>query len=181
MAILGPTNIEWVTTIFGLLRAGFAVVTLSPRLSAKAVLNLMLETHCESIICADSPLVLSTVAQAKELSPMQTVPILRRTWFDRPPTGVAPLTRRINKAKEAERMVIIQHSSGSTGLPKPIYSSHKRCTGAYPPAPGTKEFITLPLWVACTDLHLLHLSLIFLAGIIAFHSPYCHGICIAVE
>ncbi|KAL8933717.1 MAG: hypothetical protein Q9216_006236 [Gyalolechia sp. 2 TL-2023] len=146
VAILGPTNIEWVATVFGLLRAGFAVVTLSPRISAKAVMKLMSETHCESIICADSSLVLRTVDQVKEQASIQTVPILRRTWFDRPSVGVAPLTPVINKAKEAKRLVIIQHSSGSTGLPKPIYATHERCTQSYPGATGTKEFMTLPLY-----------------------------------
>lgn len=112
----------------------------------------MFETHCESIICTDASQTLHTVDQVKEQANIQTVPILRRTWFDRPLAGSTHLTRDINKAKEAERMVIIQHSSGSTGLPKPIYANHKRCTQPYRAVTGTREFMTLPLWVTRPSL-----------------------------
>ncbi|KAL8707032.1 MAG: hypothetical protein Q9225_007868, partial [Loekoesia sp. 1 TL-2023] len=142
----GPTNVEWLTTVFGLLRAGFAVVTLSPRISSQAVAKLMSETHCETVICADSFQLLRTIDRVKEELDVQMIPILRRTWFDRPSTGGPPLTRDIDKAKEAERMILIMHSSGSTSLPKPIYTNHKRYTQYNQISPGEKEFMTLPLY-----------------------------------
>lgn len=145
VALLGPTNIQWIATFYGLLRAGFAVLTLSPRISSQAVANLMSETHCASIVCADSPQILRTIDQVKDSISVQAVPLLRRAWFDRPPTDGPPLTRDIDKAKEAERTVVIMHSSGSTGLPKPIYVNHKWHTQPGQASVGTKDFTTLPL------------------------------------
>ncbi|KAL8965587.1 MAG: hypothetical protein Q9197_006448, partial [Variospora fuerteventurae] len=148
VALLGPTDIQWIVTFFGLLRAGFAVVTLSPRLSSQAVANLMSETDCAAIICADSPQILRTIDQVTGQMKVQAVPLLRRAWFDRPWIDGPPLTRDIDKAKEAERMVIIMHSSGSTGFPKPVYTNHKRYTQLSLTLPGTKDFMTLPLYHA---------------------------------
>lgn len=145
MAVLGPTTLEWVITLFGLLRAGFVVVTLSPRISAQAVANLMSETRCESIICANSLQILRTIDQVKNRIDVQAMPIMRRAWFDRPPVDGPPLSGNIDKFKEAEKTVIIMHSSGSTGLPKPIYTNHKRYTQSYQAVAGTKGFMTLPL------------------------------------
>ncbi|KAL8645201.1 MAG: hypothetical protein Q9210_006841, partial [Variospora velana] len=148
VALLGPTDIQWIVTFFGLLRAGFAVITLSPRISSQAVANLMSETDCASIICADSPQILRTIDQVKDQIKVQAVPLLRRASFDRPWIDGPPLTRDIDKAKEAERMVIIMHSSGSTGLPKPVYTNHKRYTQSFQTSAGTKDFMTLPLYHA---------------------------------
>ncbi|KAI4149890.1 MAG: hypothetical protein L6R39_002393 [Caloplaca ligustica] len=78
VALLGPTTIEWVVTLFGLLRAGFAVVTLSPRISAQAVASLMSATHCESVICAVTPQTLRTLDQVKGRRDIQATPILSR-------------------------------------------------------------------------------------------------------
>ncbi|KAL8738447.1 MAG: hypothetical protein Q9181_000761 [Wetmoreana brouardii] len=148
-AVLGPTNIEWVATFFGLVRAGFAVVTLSPRISATAIVNLTSETQCETVIYADSPQLRKVVDQVKEQKDVQTMTMLQRAGFDKPPTGEPPLERDIDKAKEIERNVVIMHSSGSTGLPKPIYTPHKRYTQSrHVPGPGTRELITLPLYHA---------------------------------
>jgi len=54
-ALLGHTDLDWIVSVFGLQRAGYAVLTLSPRLSAQAIINLMEKTHCETLIYRDSP------------------------------------------------------------------------------------------------------------------------------
>lgn len=145
--MLGPTNIEWVANMFGLLRAGFAVVTLSPRISVQAIVKLMSETQCETVVHADSPQFLRTIKQVKDQAHVQAATMLRRADYDKPPANEPAICRDIVKAEEAERSVVIMHSSGSTGLPKPIYTSHRRYTGfrTPPTARRTREFMTLPL------------------------------------
>ncbi|KAL8969455.1 MAG: hypothetical protein Q9183_001988, partial [Haloplaca sp. 2 TL-2023] len=124
----------------------FAVVTLSPRISAEAVANLMSATHCDVIVHTESPIPLRTVDEVKHQMNIHAIPMLQRDGFDTPSTEDQPFNRNVDKVKEAERMVIIMHSSGSTGLPKPIYTSHKRYTVGLPSiGPGTKHFMTLPL------------------------------------
>ncbi|KAL8649833.1 MAG: hypothetical protein Q9226_005412 [Calogaya cf. arnoldii] len=146
VALLGPTNIEWIATLFGLLRAGFAVVTLSPKVSAQAIINLMSETRCETIVHAESPPLNGIIEHVAGQVSIMTCPILRRTGFDRPPSDEPLLVREVDKAQEANRLAIIMHSSGSTGLPKPIYTSHKRYVRSMiPVGPGDRDFMTLPI------------------------------------
>ncbi|KAL8734217.1 MAG: hypothetical protein Q9166_001703 [cf. Caloplaca sp. 2 TL-2023] len=148
VALLGPTNLEWFATLFGLLRAGLAVVTLSARISAQAIVNLMSEAQCDTIIHADTSHLLRVVDQVKDQGSFETVPILPRIGFDRPLTSDPPIIRDIDKAKEAERLIIIMHSSGSTGLPKPIYTNHNRYVQSINPVnPGTRDFMTLPITI----------------------------------
>ncbi|KAL8749393.1 MAG: hypothetical protein Q9199_007714, partial [Rusavskia elegans] len=149
VAVLGPTNIEWIATFFGLLRAGFAVVTLSPKISAQAIINLMSETRCETIVHADSPQLHGVIEHLADQTSIMRIPILPRTGFDRPPSHEPLLVRDIDKAKEADRLAIIMHSSGSTGLPKPIYTNHKRYVQSLNPvSPGSRDFMTLPMYHA---------------------------------
>ncbi|KAL8991869.1 MAG: hypothetical protein Q9169_007580, partial [Polycauliona sp. 2 TL-2023] len=146
VALLGPTNIEWIATFFGLLRAGFAVVTLSPRISAQAIVKLMSETHCETIVHAETSQLLRVIGLVADETSIKTLALLCRTGFDRPPSNEPPLVRDIDKAKEAERLAVIMHSSGSTGLPKPIYTNHKRYVQSLNPvSPGSRDFMTLPI------------------------------------
>ena len=153
------------------------MITLSPRISAQAITNLLSETHCEAVVCADSSQVLQKLDQVKKQMAVQATPMLRRIWFDRPAADDAHLHRDVDKAKEAERMVIIMHSSGSTGLPKPIYTNHKRYTQPYQAAQGTKDFMTLPLSVLCDMTFNGSVSLILKTDITHSQCPYCHGKC----
>ncbi|KAL8777966.1 MAG: hypothetical protein Q9213_007632 [Squamulea squamosa] len=147
LAVLGPTNIEWFATFFGLLRAGFAVVTLSPRISAQAIINLMSETQCKTIVYTDSLQLRQRIDQVKDETSYQIVPMLCRTGFDKLSNDEPPLVRIVDKVREADRMAIIMHSSGSTGLPKPIYTNHTRYVHSDNlVSPGSRDFMTLPMY-----------------------------------
>ena len=62
--------------------------------------------------------------------------------FDAP---TVPFDRQVNTDKERRRPAIIVHSSGSTGLPKPVEVGHARYTIAYAIGDGDRDFMTLPL------------------------------------
>ena len=144
VALLGPTSLDWVVSVFGLSRAGYTVLTLSPRLSAPAIVKLMQETHCECLIYQESPQLLAVVKEAMSLMSLQTLPILSRHLYD---VEGPRFERDINIVEERKRTAIIVHSSGSTGLPKPIEIVHARFTTEYPIGPGDRDFLTLPLCV----------------------------------
>ena len=40
-ALFGQTDLDWIVSAFGLQRAGYAVLTISPRLSADVIANWM--------------------------------------------------------------------------------------------------------------------------------------------
>jgi acyl-coenzyme A synthetase/AMP-(fatty) acid ligase len=46
----------------------------------------------------------------------------------------------------SSRTSFIIHSSGSTGLPKPIFQTHKACLTNYSSSTGYRAFLTLPLY-----------------------------------
>jgi len=145
VALLGPTNLDWVVSVFGLSRAGYTVLTLSPRLSARAIVKLMQETHCGCLIYHEVPQSLVVVKEAASLMSLQTLPILPRHEYDKLEDHVPPFERDIDMAEERKRPATIVHSSGSTGLPKPIEVEHARYTMAYAIGPGDRDFMTLPL------------------------------------
>ncbi|KAK5004059.1 hypothetical protein LTR28_009394, partial [Elasticomyces elasticus] len=64
-----------------------------------------------------------------------------------PRQGLLP-ARRLDRAKETEKIAWIIHSSGSTGLPKPIYQTHRGALQNYVKNFGLQGFITLPLFHA---------------------------------
>ena len=145
VALLGPTNLDWVVSVFALSRAGYTILTLSPRLSAPAIVKLMQETHCECLVYHESPQLQVVVKEAASLMSLQTLPILSRRDYDTPEDTAPPFERDIDVAEERRRPAIIVHSSGSTGLPKPIEVVHARYTTAYAIGPGDRDFMTLPL------------------------------------
>ena len=148
VAILGPTDISYLISLYGLIHAGYAVLMLSPRIAAKAIASLMSQTHCGTLYHADLPSIARIVEEVKVEMPIHSLPLAQRKDYDKPDSVEFPVARDIDRLKEVNRKVIIMHSSGSTGTPKPIYLTHNRYNPMYPKGPGTKDFMTLPLLVA---------------------------------
>ena len=142
---LGPTNLDWVISVFGLSRAGYTILTLSPRLSASAIVKLMRETHCECLVYDDLPQLEAVIKEVVPLTSSQILPILSRNDYDKPGNPPLPFERDIDVAEETKRAATISHSSGSTGLPKPIEVVHARYTIPYAIGPGDRDLVTLPL------------------------------------
>lgn len=55
-------------------------------------------------------------------------------------------TRRYDAAKENLKRVVIIHSSGSTGLPKPIYLTQRSCIAAFGTHLDRRALMTQPLF-----------------------------------
>ena len=129
VGILGPTDIDWVITLFALSRVGKTVLILSPRLSAEAVLKLARETQCQSLIYRDT-LILSGIVQEVQKSNkgMQMFHMLTRDKYDVSNQEIAPFVRDINITEERNRTCVVMHSAGSTGLPKAMEVTHARFT-----------------------------------------------------
>ncbi|KAL8952684.1 MAG: hypothetical protein Q9222_001421 [Ikaeria aurantiellina] len=71
------------------------------------------------------------------------LPMMDRAQYDMAHVEPFPLTDH-----KKEDIIIIMHSSGSTGFPKPIYTNHVRYTTSSNPGPGTRDMMTLPLFHA---------------------------------
>ena len=105
----------------------------------------MQETGCNCLIYHELPQLLAVVRQAVSLMSLQTLPILSRNEYDKPEDPAPHFERDIDVAEERRRPATIVHSSGSTGLPKPIEVVHARYTMAYAIGPGDRDLMTLPL------------------------------------
>ena len=147
VGILGPTDIDWVITLFALSRVGKTVLILSPRLSAEAITKLTQETQCRHIVYRDSSTLSRIVKEVEGLKrDMKTFPMLTRDLYDDPNRVVTPFTRHIQDVSaESNKTCVIMHSAGSTGLPKAMEVTHTRFTMPYPFGDGNEDLLTLPL------------------------------------
>jgi acyl-CoA synthetase (AMP-forming)/AMP-acid ligase II len=126
------SDLTLVIYIFALMGLGVPAVLLSTRLSAEAVRHLLQRTRTTAIIA--SPRLEGTVAEAVESwnkddsPPSRHSPAPYKTfWADEGCLSLSQsdISRPNHFLSESDCNVLILHSSGTTGLPKPIYTSHR--------------------------------------------------------
>lgn len=147
IALLGPTDLAYIITFFALARLGYASLCLSPRLAPNACEKLIRETGAIAIIPGKTSQMASLVAQTQELLQVETIKLISREDFDKKASNELPFQRqKIDRKVEKEWPLAILHSSGSTGLPKAIYLSHRRLLMKIPAPKGQTEFNTFPFF-----------------------------------
>lgn len=116
VGLVSVTDLSDIITYFALMRLGVTLLFLSTRISEPAYAHLIDVTHCCYIIY--SPELASTMERVqkpagfKGLIPI--IPDARNTGLER------ELDIRLNPGKEAQVAGWIIHSSGTTGMPKPV-------------------------------------------------------------
>ncbi|KAL2415810.1 Non-canonical non-ribosomal peptide synthetase ascB [Exophiala dermatitidis] len=156
VALLGPSNLDYVITALALSRLGFTVLYLSTRISEPAYLSLLDATGCRHIVF--HPTFQKTVSALKAVKPdLEIIPIRGESDYKYEPsskltTGVqeeqAEQEQNLDLDEETKKVCWIIHSSGSTGPPKPIYQTHYSALRNYEQNMNMKGFITLPLFHA---------------------------------
>lgn len=130
--------------VFALIRLGYTVFLLSPRLAQSAVKELLTSMQQGRYV----------LFYATEHSPIQPDAardlelhqIIRRDEYDGLHHRESPdfHRERIDNTKEHHRRCLILHSSGSTGLPKPIDYNHQKLVGVNVYAQDATAFVTMP-------------------------------------
>lgn len=131
-----------VVTFFSLARLGCIVMMLSPRLSADACVSLLSNVGCTTLLYGHTTTIRSTVGEILRQKPVTCSPIctdINRAMEDLA-MGLPSQTARAQKSHTA----VILHSSGSTGLPKPLYLSHNALVSQIKHGPGLSSFNSLP-------------------------------------
>jgi acyl-coenzyme A synthetase/AMP-(fatty) acid ligase len=124
---------------------GYTTFILSPRLPVNAIVNLLKDTN--ATIFLHAPQHVETASKTAEELPLKLIPVLTRPQYDLPTTQ--PFARlNVDPTKENLRKLIIMHSSGSTGLPKPIHYTHHRLLSTVRTAQYLTAFQSVPLFHA---------------------------------
>ncbi|KAL4755761.1 uncharacterized protein BDW70DRAFT_167943 [Aspergillus foveolatus] len=143
VAILGPSNLDYIVSLFALSRLGYAVLLLSTRLSTEAYTNLLAQTTCSHILY--SPTTEKAVEAIRGASSQINTFLIPEHIIYSKCTESSDL--RLSRQPElAQKWAFIIHSSGSTGLPKPIFQTHAACIANYTTSNSYRALLTLPLY-----------------------------------
>lgn len=143
MAVLGPSSFDYVITLLALSRIGFGVMLLSTRLHNEAYMSLLEKTKCHHVLVA--PGFESTIALIQEQYQLKSFSIPDQSVYGRTPSSPR-YQREVELIDEENCISFVVHSSGSTGLPKPIFQTHRACLSNYAQGSGMRAFVTLPLF-----------------------------------
>lgn len=143
IGLLAPSNLDFVVSFFALSRLGYTILTLSLRISPVAVSNLLKQCNCNIIIHGSSRSIETTLEKVKNDLPLKPLALPSRGDYDIPASQTL-FVREFDREGENGRLAIIIHSSGSTGLPKPIGLSHRAILCHPPVGSGLHNFNALP-------------------------------------
>ncbi|KAI1627955.1 hypothetical protein EDD37DRAFT_560252, partial [Exophiala viscosa] len=147
VALLGLSNLGYSITALALSRLGFTVLFLSTRLSEAAYLSLLEATNCQHMVI--HPSFHKIAASLKSSLPaLDVIEIRKQSEYASPHAPTFGHLQTLNPDLENSKICWIIHSSGSTGLPKPIYQTHRAALGNYQQNMNMRGFITLPLFHA---------------------------------
>jgi acyl-coenzyme A synthetase/AMP-(fatty) acid ligase len=122
---------------------GYGILLLSTRLATDAYVSLLEKTDCHDILGASTTIKSTTaILEVRECNRF-TIP--EKSNYDTSDSSRLPLLPSATPDAASEVAFII-HSSGSTGLPKPIFQTHKACLSNYANGSGYRAFLTLPLY-----------------------------------
>ncbi|KAI1154384.1 hypothetical protein F4825DRAFT_472375 [Nemania diffusa] len=146
-AILASSNVDFLVTFFALSRLGYTVLCLSLRIPEVAIVELLKQAQCHTIIREESPFVTAKVEAVRKVWHLDELPIPNRPHYDR---GDAPheqpFIRAYDAAQERDRVALIMHSSGSTGLPKVVALTHRNVLTHAVQGAGMDNFAALPFY-----------------------------------
>jgi acyl-CoA synthetase (AMP-forming)/AMP-acid ligase II len=163
VAVLGPSNLDYIVSMLALTKLGHTVLFLSTRISQAAVDSLITTTGATYLL-TDSRYTQSAIDAQKSVSELHIGEIARLSIYNFPIEVHADtrLDYQLDHTLEASNNIYIIHSSGmfiplsvdawtnvtkgSTGLPKPIYQPQKSAIANYAVSMDMKAFITLPLY-----------------------------------
>ncbi|KAI0531865.1 hypothetical protein GGR58DRAFT_492106 [Xylaria digitata] len=142
VGILSQSGLHVIITIIGLSRLGYTVFLISTRLASPALDRLIKLTGCSIILT--TPNFHATLAEVSKERQPTLVPILAHSDYYR--KDAPAFVRLCDPEYENKKMAVILHSSGSTGLPKPIWLSHRSCIGAFALNMDMRSLLTSPLF-----------------------------------
>jgi acyl-coenzyme A synthetase/AMP-(fatty) acid ligase len=179
VALLGPSDLNYLVTMLALSKLGHTGLLLSTRISLEAYASLLEKTASRHIVIHESFRDTACDLQKRIINGLEIDEIPTQEVYDYPieddddddddvDTIIAP---SLDPSEEANHIAWIIHSSGSTGLPKPIFQTQRAAVKNYATNMNMRGFITLPLYHnhgisclfrsihSCKSIHLYNASL----------------------
>jgi acyl-CoA synthetase (AMP-forming)/AMP-acid ligase II len=111
-----------------------------------AIVNLLKDVNATTFLHA--PQHVETASKTAQELILKPLPILTRPQYDTTSTTPPFARQGVDPKKENLRKLIMMHSSGSTGLPKPIHYTHARLLSTFRTAQYLTAFQSVPLFHA---------------------------------
>ena len=142
VGLLGDSDLSYLVSFLAISRLGHSALLLSTRITAEAYESLLLSTQATALIHHSNFTEQAQIVHA-------AIPSLHVGSICNPET--LPLSSVLGPAfldlaRETHNVSFIIHSSGSTGLPKPILQTHQASLYSYSQNFGLVGHITLPLY-----------------------------------
>jgi acyl-CoA synthetase (AMP-forming)/AMP-acid ligase II len=138
--------VDFVVSLFALSRLGYTVLCLSLRLAPVAIINLLNQAKCNTIVHGRSQQIESMIREVSQEVPLRTLHTPGRENYEVQKDREPRFKRVYNRDEETNRIALVMHSSGSTGLPKPVFLSHKNVLCHPVQGSGVDNFGALPLY-----------------------------------
>ncbi|KAL4982884.1 hypothetical protein BDW68DRAFT_191781 [Aspergillus falconensis] len=148
VALLGPSDLNYLVLLLAVTKLGHAGLLLSTRISVEAHVSLIARTNAQHIFVHGS--LKDAAAKVNERVPALQVHDIPSEGSYNYPVPDEPidtnLLSHLDPEVEAKHLAWIIHSSGSTGLPKPIFQTQRAAVKNYAGNMNMRGFITLPLY-----------------------------------
>ncbi|KAF2023697.1 acetyl-CoA synthetase-like protein [Setomelanomma holmii] len=142
VGILAHSSLHFIITLLGLGRLGYASLLLSTRLASPALLRLLELAQCNAILTTSHyHAVLAEVQAERDVVLHEMLKLEEYRGVDAP-----VFKRTYDPEHETKKQIVIIHSSGSTGLPKPIYLTNRSCIAAFSTHLDRRALMTQPLF-----------------------------------
>ncbi|KAJ9661124.1 hypothetical protein H2201_006675 [Coniosporium apollinis] len=148
VGLLGHSDLNYLVTLLALTKLGHTVLFLSTRISKEAYASLLQTTGSRHLIVGDAFFEVGAALQ-REMS-LHVSGIATQETYEYPILDEVDtrMTTQLDSSRESTYIAWIIHSSGSTGLPKPIYQTQKAALNNYASNMNMRGFLTLPLFHA---------------------------------
>lgn len=144
MGVYSPSTLDYLINIYALGRLGYTSFLISPRLPATAVASLLEKTNARTLVHAKKHQDLAIKVSTLTNYSLRVFPLLQRSEYDGPSDIIPLRNRNVDLLREQHRPYIMLHSSGSTGLPKPITYTNARLLVTCLTSPSLTAFQSLP-------------------------------------
>ncbi|RFU33078.1 hypothetical protein B7463_g3281, partial [Scytalidium lignicola] len=146
VGLLGVSNFDYIITLLALTKLGHTVLLLSPRLTKPVYQKLLKDTNAKHVIF--QPTFREKICDAPGVV---SIPIINQVAYDQPISQYQDtnLTPAFDMSVESKNTAWIFHSSGSTGLPKPVRLTQRGALANYQrniKKLSLRCFSTLPLF-----------------------------------